>query len=396
MNGVLLATLLLAAGPAVEVRTVDGRTLAGNLVKLDDAELTVATTGAGTTLAVDALLSLSPKDAPEAPGQDPAARIELTDGSSLAAAEYSVSDGDAKVKLIDGLEVELPVARVANVRFGERTETLAKQWSKLLATGEPDDLLVVARDNALDYHKGIVREVTEDHVQFEFGGRRIIEKRSKVHGLIYYRPPAGTLPEAVCGIVDASGSLWQARTLSLDDRLHWETPAGLSVARPLESIRKIDFSHGKIVYLTDLEPETLDFTPFFGTAKELPVIAEFFGPRRNKSFLGGPLKLGGKVYENGLALHSRTEITYRLPGRFGRLKATAGIDEAVRPHGHVRLVVRADENVLLEETLTGEDEAPLEIDVDLTGARRLSILVDFGDKTDIADHLDLCEARIIK
>jgi hypothetical protein len=62
----------------------------------------------------------------------------------------------------------------------------------------------------------------------------------------------------------------------------------------------------------------------------------------------------------------------------------------------VRLVIRADENVVLEQTLTGEDEEPLAVDVDLTGARRLSILVDFGDKTDIADHLDLCEARIIK
>jgi len=396
MNGVLLATLLLSAGPAFEVRTLDGRTVNGELTGLDAAELTLTTAEGEAKLPVESLLTLSPKAPPKSPEQPPAARIELVDGSSLAAAEYAVSDGDAKVKLADGLEAELPVARVANVRFGEQTSALAEQWARLLATGATNDLLVVGRNEVLDYHKGIVRDVTEEQVQFEFEGDVQPVKRSKIYGLIYYRPPAGALPEAACGIVDASGSRWQARSLSLSDQLHWETPAGLSLARPLASIRKIDFSHGKIVYLTELEPETLDFTPFFGTAKEVPVIAEFFGPRTNKSLSGGPLKLGQKVYENGLALHSRTEITYRLPGRFSRLKATAGIDEAVRPHGNVRLVVRADENVLLEETLTGEDEAPLAIDVDLTGARRLSILVDFGDKTDIADHLDLCEARIIK
>jgi len=396
MNGVLLATLLLSAGPAVEVHTLDGRTVAGELTGLDAAELTIATAEGETKLPVEALLWVSPKDPPKPPEQPPAVRIEVVDGSSLAAAEYAVADGDAKVKLADGLQLGLPVARVANVRFGEQTSALAEQWSRLLATGASNDLLVVGRDDALDYHKGIVRQVTEEQVHFEFEGDVLPVKRTKVYGLIYYRPPAGALPEAVCGIVDASDSCWQVRTLSLSDQLHWETPAGLSVARPPASIRKIDFSRGKILYLTDLEPERLDFTPFFGTAKELPVIAQFFGPRANKSLSGGPLKLGQKVYENGLALHSRTEITYRLPGRFSRLKATAGIDEAVRPHGHVRLVVRADENVLLEQTLTGEDEQPLAIDLDLTGARRLSILVDFGDKTDIADHLDLCEARIIK
>lgn len=396
MNGVLLATLLLSAGPAVEVRTLDGRTVAGELTALDAAALTLTTFEGEAKLPVESLLTLSPKDPPKSPEEPPAVRVELVDGSSLAAAEYAVKGGEAKVKLADGLDVELPVARVANVRFGEQTEALAEQWTKLLATGETHDLLVVGRDGALDYHKGIVRDVTEEQVQFEFDGDVLPVKRNKVYGLIYYRPPAGTLPEAACEIVDASGSRWQARNLSLSDQLHWETPAGLSVARPPAAIRKIDFSHGKIVYLTDMEPETLDFTPFFGTAKELPVIAEFFGPRANKSLSGGPLKLGEKVYENGLALHSRTEITYRLPGRFSRLKATAGIDDAVRPHGHVRLVIRADENVLLEETLTGEDETPLAIDVNLTGARRLAILVDFGDKTDIADHLDLCEARIIK
>jgi len=396
MNVMLFATLLVAAGPAIEVRTLDGRTLAGDLSGLDAAELTVAAAEGETAVPVESLLSLSPKDPPPAPERAPDVRIELVDGSRLAAAEFTVSDGEAGVVLVDGLEVKVPVARVANVRFGDASTETAEAWSRLLATRATDDLLVVGRAGALDYHKGIVREVTEELVQFEFEGDLLPVKRTKVHGLIYYRPPAGSLPEAVCRIVDASGSRWQACTLSLDEQLRWETPGGLSLARPLGSIRKIDFSQGKIVYLTELEPELLEFTPFFGTAKELPVIAEFFGPRTNKSLSGGPLKLGERVYENGLALHSRTEITYRLPGRFRRFKATAGIDDAVRPHGHVRLVIRSDENVLLEETLTGEDEQPLAIDLDLNGARRLSILADFGDKTDIADHLDLCEARIIK
>ena len=36
------------------------------------------------------------------------------------------------------------------------------------------------------------------------------------------------------------------------------------------------------------------------------------------------------------------------------------------------------------------------IEVDLTGVRRLTILVDFGDFGDVGDHLDLCDARLVK
>ena len=39
---------------------------------------------------------------------------------------------------------------------------------------------------------------------------------------------------------------------------------------------------------------------------------------------------------------------------------------------------------------------PITINIDITGVRRLSILVDFGQQLDIADHLHLCNARITK
>jgi hypothetical protein len=58
-------------------------------------------------------------------------------------------------------------------------------------------------------------------------------------------------------------------------------------------------------------------------------------------------------------------------------------------------VIRGDDRVLLDQVIKGSDP-PLEIDLDIVGVRRLAILVDFGDNQDIADHLDLCEARVVK
>jgi hypothetical protein len=158
---------------------------------------------------------------------------------------------------------------------------------------------------------------------------------------------------------------------------------------------QIDFSGGKIAYLSDLKPESVRWAPFFGVGKSLPAVEQFYAPRQDRGFDQNSLRLGGKDYPKGLAVHSRTELTYRLPEGFCRLLAVAGIDDAVRPNGKVRLVIRGDENILLETVVTG-DHLPEAIDLDITGVRRLVILVDFTDAVNIGDHLLLCDARITK
>ena len=72
-----------------------------------------------------------------------------------------------------------------------------------------------------------------------------------------------------------------------------------------------------------------------------------------------------------------------------------GIDDRVGNLGSVELMIRGDNRELYSGKIAGKDE-PIEIDADLAGVRRLTILVDFGDDLDVADHLNLCEARIVK
>ena len=50
---------------------------------------------------------------------------------------------------------------------------------------------------------------------------------------------------------------------------------------------------------------------------------------------------------------------------------------------------------LYRQAISGRDQ-PRTLDLDISGIRRLRILVDFGERLDIADHLHLCNARILK
>lgn len=396
MYTLIIACALAAnAGTEVEIETLDGQTVAGTLAKLDAQGATLDTPGGSKSLAADDLVRILPKELPAAVGRDEGVGIELVDGSSLAAREYLAEQGRARVTLADGQAIELPTAAVVNVRLRPPSEAVAAQWSKIVALRLSADVLVVRKGETLDYHKGVLRDVTDAVVHFELDGDVLPVKRANLQGFIYHHPRGDPLPEPVCQILDAGGSRWSVRSLSLGQGLQWTTPGGVSLTRPLAGLREIDFSRSKIQYLSDLKAESVAWTPFFGGDQQLPTLARFFGPREDQSLESRPLRLGGKQYAKGLALHSRTEMVYRLPGRFRWLKATAGIDDEVRPQGHVSLVIRGDDKVLYEGTLAGTDE-PRPIELDLGGVRRLSILVDFGQQMDVADHLDLCNARIIK
>jgi hypothetical protein len=113
------------------------------------------------------------------------------------------------------------------------------------------------------------------------------------------------------------------------------------------------------------------------------------------NFDSQPLKLNKTTFAKGLAMHSRTEIVYRLPGAYGRFKAIAGIDDSVAAKGRIHLIIRGDDKVLFDSPING-GESPKAIDLDISGTRRLTILVDYGDTFGAGDHLILGNARIYK
>src|SRR5262249_4436010 len=130
-------------------------------------------------------------------------------------------------------------------------------------------------------------------------------------------------------------------------------------------------------------------------------------PRFDRSGVGGPLSAWypdgdpspasghAESFAKGVALRSRTEITYRLPRGFSRFMAVAGIEPATRSSGDVLLTILGDDRTLLEHAITGHD-APLPIEVDVAGVKQLKIIVDYGKNLDTGDWLNLCNARIVK
>src|SRR5262245_41840970 len=391
-----LAVIALAVVPEVQIGTLDGEQLSGRLLELSP-EKAVAKTADGqeTTLAADRLLYISPRSAPTPATNDKSSVwLELVDGSTLVANRFAVQKGSATIGLSNE-DIELPTRFIAKVRFSLPNESRAA-WPTDVGSQATSDLLVTRTSKGVDFLEGVLGDITPEHANFQFQGETIPVKRAKVDGLVYFHKATDKLPDATCTMDDARGWQLKAKSVSLaEGQLEVTTLAGVALRVPWESISRLDFSAGKVVYLSDLDPESVQWTPYLDLGRAAPALVQFYAPRRNEGREQSSLRLGGKVYAKGLSLYSRTAIIYRLPTGIKKFKATVGIDDSVRDAGNVRLEISADGKKLLDQVVAGHD-SPRELDLNLAGARRLSILVDYGDNQDAGDYLNLVDARMLK
>lgn len=414
MTASILCVVTLALGIDVEVQSLSGAQVDAKLKSIDAASVAYqrADTGDELSARFTELMNVAPKDAPGVNSTGATIWITLEDGSKLNATTYSVAEGVAEITLVGGDVVKTPTRAIRTVRLKPEDDGpakkfgLRKQWSEILSSELAGDTIVVRRKTeeegeaavySLDYFEGVVGDVTGERVKFDFDGDIINVAREKVEGIYYYHAEAD-LPAAVCAVLDSGGSAFNAHQLTLvEDGVSLTTSAGTEHKVPLAKLHALDFSLGKLMFLSDMTPDRVQWTPFLQSSTTGDSLAQLYAPRKDRTFSGKPLKLNGQTtpFRKGLAIHSRTDLAYRIPTGFRRFEAIAGIDAELRDQGHVQLIITGDGKPLFDAAISGSDP-PKTIDLDIDGVRRLTILVDFGENLDIADHLLLGNARITK
>lgn len=399
MVEILLAAALVTGADTFEVQTLDGQSAAGQIAALNPQELVLETDQGPATFALANLAVLARQPAAPISTRGANLWVELIDGSSLAGVEFTVASTTARIGLTGDATLELPTRSIRWVRFGapDRYDPkLTKQWSEIAATKAAGDLLVVRKSGALDYLEGVLRDADAETCHFELDGDDVPVKRAKIEGLVYAHPQPVELALPIGQLVAIDGSRWQAQRLELaDGRVTVSTPAGTSHVVPLADVARFDFSSGKIVYLSDLEPESVAFTPLFGFEQPPQGLLEFYAYRRDTGFEHQALRLDGTVYRKGLSLASRTELVYKLPGKFRLFRATVGVDDNVRATGSVRVEIKGDDKTLWQADVRGTEPAQ-ELELDISGVKRLAIVADYGEALDVGDRLDLAEVRVTK
>jgi alpha-galactosidase len=119
-------------------------------------------------------------------------------------------------------------------------------------------------------------------------------------------------------------------------------------------------------------------------------------PQKDRSIDNNPLTLAGVVYPHGVGTHAESEMMIDLKGSATRFVAMVGLDDEKKGSpGTITFTITVDGKAVFNTPVMRGGDAPKLVDIDLTGARRMTLTVgDGGDGID-SDHADWAGAMFL-
>jgi chitodextrinase len=116
---------------------------------------------------------------------------------------------------------------------------------------------------------------------------------------------------------------------------------------------------------------------------------------RDKSSDGRPITLNGVEYPKGLGTHAASEIVYTVGGAYSRFLAEVGVDDETYGNGAVSFEVWLDGVLAYNSGVMTADSETASIDLDISGAQVLKLVVTDGSNGTDWDHADWGDAHIV-
>jgi hypothetical protein len=329
---------------------------------------------------------------PAAPTHSLDARVYLAEEEQLFGKLEAISADSLTMTTTWEERINVPLARVLGVYMGmaEHKETPESFAKRLKTPGTEDLLLARAKDGAeVVAIGGVVEGAKDNKLTFAYRGKSRTLALKQVEGFVLAVRPAPETPTEVRLTFTLSGGLvLSGKWVKIDgDKWQVETPWGQMVKLPTAEIRTVRFRGGQMAYLSDLQPSKVEETPYFG--RKTPY-------RKDVALDGSPLKLGDQPIDKGVAVHSRTLLTYDLDRRYSKFEALVGFDASGGKKGRVDCRVFADGKELYANPDLRADAPPIRLSLPVAGAEELKLVVDFGPDEDTGDRVIWGNARLYR
>ena len=386
--------LCCAAAPLAEariqvtVRTIGHQILTGELIEFS----------------LDSGVMLLPPDAPEpisippvevvwirnlSPAEEPPAPmcVLLAGGDKI----YGTISGSSPDQLIFDTvmrkRIAIPLERIrACLMPKARLPKWQKRAEQMIGkTQSSEDRLLMINGDML---RGFLVRIAPQKITFEHAGREMEIDPALMVALAMVPEPyaAGSAPRVRLEFVDGS-------TLTVS-RVRW-TPDGLDLTffdgslqgLSPQALRSAEIRGGRWIWLSSLTPSKYEHTPLLSLK---------WPYRIDKNVLGGPLSIGGRGFDSGIGVHSRSVLTYELDGQYREFTAQCGLDDAAGLMGDVSASIVVDGEVKWEERHMRGGTQPRAVRIDVSGARTLKLRVDFGGNGDVRDRFDWADAALIR
>jgi hypothetical protein len=352
------------AAPAVRLERADGVVVAGLLTAIDATAVRIDVDGSEQTVPVAEVRRLERLEPAAAAA---AVTVTTVDGGRLTGDDFVWNETSAVV-VRGGARCELPIDRIQMVAWRRPDDPDGDPaWLAELPEKPDSDYIAVGKEGEIECVACAITAVTSESVTVVVDGDTIPVKRPRVVGLRWLRtpaPPGGIRVAVAGGSLSASEVTWDPGTLLVDRRIRM----------PADWLHGIDYAAGRTVRLVDLPVEKVESEPFFGGLAKIEGLASFFAPRVVR-----PTKAG---VAPAVVMRPRTVAVWRVPADSRRFRGSIASAAWGSSSASVLVRVAVDDREVFRQRIDGTTGAAegrgAAVDLDVTGARRLAVTVDFG------------------
>lgn len=393
MNWALLSLSVVMLATEVTVEPLSGPPVSGQILQLNDQAVVLESPKGKVEVPLEQVLTIrqmsvpvpSRNDAIE-PGDKTQSVVELTDGSRLVLGALALKQESIQGTHAALGDVSLPSEELRCIRMAPLDGKVESSWKELVSRKITQDMVVLRKGDVLDHLEGTIVNIGDKTLSFLLDGDEVPVKRERVFGLCFASRTADQPAEIRVDL--GKGEVIRADQVEFEDGT-WKLQRGdetFSLSSD-HAPEVLDYSAGKLMFLSDVEPRDVRYEPFFGYTWEY---------RKNRSFEGRPLAVGSKTYRRGLAIHSKSELTWRLGGDYRRFQSVIGFDPEITTASTALVQVLGDGKKLMKLDLS-RNTPPHAVDLDISDLVELTIVVDYGsDEVDIGDRIHFGDAKVVK
>jgi hypothetical protein len=272
----------------------------------------------------------------------------------------------------DGLSI--PYTAVAGIRF--RSADAAEYDDRLLRREPGRDVLLLARDGKVLAVPGAVELLGADQCEFRVGRKLQTAPIQSLVGIVFGSQVPRQKPAARIAL--RGGDAIGAALIAIrDDRVQIASELIGPLDLALGAVQRVELSSARVVSLVDLAPATTQVRSVLDTT---------WSVGRNANLRGQPLSIRGQVFQRGIGVHAYTLLAYDLSAAYEYFTATVGIDDSAPEFASVIFRIKLDGRIAYESPVLRRSDAPMQVNVKLTGARVLELECDPTEDLDMGDH----------
>ncbi|UCE60288.1 MAG: NPCBM/NEW2 domain-containing protein [Phycisphaerales bacterium] len=301
----------------------------------------------------------------------------LIDGDDEAVTIETVDLGRLSIPLemicgIDSAQAHLPAYKASTV------------WFHRSAGGQEDQILLTNGDVV----RGFVTAIDAKGVSIESSLGETTIPHTLALAVRLISPPPQVLDRPYMAVTFHNSGRMTVTNLNWSGSVvEAELPQGQRAAIEAERVVRIDVTGGRWEWLSQHQPISYQHTPML--SMDWDYVAD-------RNVLGEPIIVDSETFEHGIGVHSRSSLTYDLKGIYTQFVTSFGMDDNSGPYADVSVAILVDGKLRFdhEHAVRGQLVGPIRLDV--TKAKRVELVADFGENGDLQDRFNWIEPALVR